>query len=408
VVLAGWIGVLVVCSIVISFACDSFESAADFLGRKMPPGIKGATINAVGSSLPELFTSSYLLFVHYGVRGNPEGFAASIATCAGSAVFNSVLIPFACLCMVFWKGVKRPDGGIEVVDHITLDRRGVIRDGVFYLCAVSVLVYFLQGTSTTPVDGRPTMAGWMGWVMVGVYLVYFAILMSWRGDSSDRNDTEETTGEHEPDSGASITRALVTLDFNGLLFDGRGFVDEKDTARAWIVLALAMGVIGTACYWLAEAVMESATLLGVPAYFTAVILGAAATSVPDTILSVKDARKGEYDDAVSNAVGSNIFDITICLGLPLGLFGLLGRGDLDGLVLLDGVGTADVQILVLALLGVTFTVLAIFLIGARIGRAKAILLLTLYLVWTSLIVYRGLQQVQPESAGASWTGESRR
>ena len=59
-VLAGWIGVLVLCSVVISFACDSFEEAADFLGRNMPPGIKGATINAVGSSLPELFTASYL------------------------------------------------------------------------------------------------------------------------------------------------------------------------------------------------------------------------------------------------------------------------------------------------------------------------------------------------------------
>ena len=27
--------------------------------------------------------------------------------------------------------------------------------------------------------------------------------------------------------------------------------------------------------------------------------------------------KGDYDDAVSNAVGSNIFDICVALGLPL-------------------------------------------------------------------------------------------
>ena len=42
--------------------------------------------------------------------------------------------------------------------------------------------------------------------------------------------------------------------------------------------------------------------MGIPSYFTAVVLAAAATSVPDTVLSVKDARKGEYDDAVANAV----------------------------------------------------------------------------------------------------------
>ena len=40
-----------------------------------------------------------------------------------------------------------------------------------------------------------------------------------------------------------------------------------------------------------------------------VIIAAAATSVPDTILSIKDARKGNYNDAISNALGSNIFDI---------------------------------------------------------------------------------------------------
>ena len=31
------------CSYVLAKACDSFEGAADFIGRKMPPGIKGAT-----------------------------------------------------------------------------------------------------------------------------------------------------------------------------------------------------------------------------------------------------------------------------------------------------------------------------------------------------------------------------
>ena len=36
----------------IMYGCNLFEPAADYLGRNMRDGVKGATINAVGSSLP--------------------------------------------------------------------------------------------------------------------------------------------------------------------------------------------------------------------------------------------------------------------------------------------------------------------------------------------------------------------
>ena len=43
---------------------------------------------------------------------------------------------------------------------------------------------------------------------------------------------------------------------------------------------------------------------------------AAGTSVPDALASVSVARAGQGDMAVANAVGSNIFDIWLGLGLP--------------------------------------------------------------------------------------------
>ena len=36
-----------------------FEIASDFLGRKLPAGIKGATLNAVASSMPEFLTTVF-------------------------------------------------------------------------------------------------------------------------------------------------------------------------------------------------------------------------------------------------------------------------------------------------------------------------------------------------------------
>ena len=90
--------VIVLTAIVIMYACDSFEEASDFLGRNMKEGTKGRTINAIGSSLPELFTTLILLFGPHIFpsifkASGDEGFSAGIATCAGSAIFNAVIIP---------------------------------------------------------------------------------------------------------------------------------------------------------------------------------------------------------------------------------------------------------------------------------------------------------------------------
>merc|ERR1719326_1970586 len=50
---------------------------------------------------------------------------------------------------------------------------------------------------------------------------------------------------------------------------------------------------------------------------------AAGTSVPDAIGSLLVAKNGQGDMAVSNAIGSNVFDILLGLGLPWVLNGLI-------------------------------------------------------------------------------------
>lgn len=70
------------------------------------PGIRGASIEAVASSLPELFTTLFLLFVFH----DEDGFSAGIATCAGSAIFNAALIPAICIIAVSTKVSRRVTG----------------------------------------------------------------------------------------------------------------------------------------------------------------------------------------------------------------------------------------------------------------------------------------------------------
>ena len=44
---------------------------------------------------------------------------------------------------------------------------------------------------------------------------------------------------------------------------------------------------------------------------------ATGTSIPDTLSSVMVARQGEGDMAVANAIGSNVFNIFLGIGLPM-------------------------------------------------------------------------------------------
>jgi cation:H+ antiporter len=118
----------------------------------------------------------------------------------------------------------------------------------------------------------------------------------------------------------------------------------------------------------------------IPLIFVAVVLSAAATSVPDTIISIKDARKGNYDDAVSNALGSNIFDIAFALGLPLLMYNLIYG---ESIILKAEVLAFTKEVWVFLLLA-TVSALAIMLIGKKFNRRKALLLLGIYALFCFL------------------------
>ena len=129
----------------------------------------------------------------------------------------------------------------------------------------------------------------------------------------------------------------------------------------------------------------------IPLIFVAVVLSAAATSVPDTIISVKDAKKGNFDDAVSNALGSNIFDIAFALGLPVMMYNLIYG---EGMSLNADVLAFTQEVWVFLLIATTIA-LTIMLIGKRFNRSKAFLLLGIYalfLVFVGTQVGEGLQQ----------------
>jgi len=354
------VGLVVLASYMIKYAADQFEGAADYLGRNMAPGIKGATINAIGSSMPELLTSMAFIFTISQLE-IADGILAAVAVTAGSAVFNAVVIPALVILAVTLTGPK--------VKEIALQKSTVIRDGVFLLLAEFILIIAL---------GLEILSWATAAIMVGTYFLYFGYLMY----QMNRGWTDEEFEDDEDDDDEVPTSKLgmwLKFDFTTLWFNG----SITNNADGWKILGLSVLVLAVACHMLAEAVVLSAAALNVPVYITSVILAAAATSVPDTVLSVKDARKGNYDDAVSNALGSNIFDITICTGLPILIYTLL----FGSITMSVSDALADqVQLLRIVLFGVTAAILAMFLKAKAVGTREAIIMLIMYTGWISWII----------------------
>ena len=72
-------------------------------------------------------------------------------------------------------------------------------------------------------------------------------------------------------------------------------------------------------------VVESATalakILGVSERMISLTIIALGTSLPELVTSISATRKKEYDIAIGNVVGSNIFNIGIVVGVPVAIMG---------------------------------------------------------------------------------------
>nr|AKN21562.1 slc24a-1 [Schmidtea mediterranea] len=84
----------------------------------------------------------------------------------------------------------------------------------------------------------------------------------------------------------------------------------------WITFINSCIWIGMYSYIMIWMITVIGFTLGIPDSVMGLTFIAAGSSVPDAIASVLVVREGQGDMAVSNAVGSNVFDILICMGVP--------------------------------------------------------------------------------------------
>ena len=115
-----------------------------------------------------------------------------------------------------------------------------------------------------------------------------------------------------------------------LITIARKKVDKEDESEVLpMTKALFFTIIGLVGIILgSNFVVDSATFLaesmGVSQRIISLTIIAFGTSLPELVTSVTATKKGEYDIAIGNVVGSNIFNIGVVIGLPVALLGGIG------------------------------------------------------------------------------------
>ena len=140
------------------------------------------------------------------------------------------------------------------------------------------------------------------------------------------------------------------------------------------LVGLAVLLVGGTLF--VEGAVDMAIALGMSEKLVGLTVVAIGTSLPELVSSVVAARKGHSDLAVGNVLGSNIFNVLVCLGAA-GLAGPI-RAELS---------TLTVELSVLA----GFTLLAVFLMrGTRkITRVEGAIAVACYVAFLAWTIVRG-------------------
>ncbi len=274
------------CATAIWWCSEQLSHGTGAIGEiyRISPGVRGATLDAVASSFPELCTVVFALIAGH--------FDAGVGTIAGSALFNILVIPALSSLAV---------GGLVVRASV------VKRDGLFYVGVVLafILVFYFGAPGAKGPAFRllPRWAGIAGILAYAAYAIALAMQSRKGEDDAAPDDPEEGEAPATNDDDPAPAKPSVGIAV------GR--------------IAIGMAGVGVACHFLVEHGLLIFTQLGLSPAVAGVTLLAAATSLPDTLLSVFAARRGDADGAIANAFASNSFDILICLGVPILVVGNL-------------------------------------------------------------------------------------
>ncbi len=341
--------------IVDEYFLSALDNIADWL--KMPPSVAGATLLAVGTSAPELGTSMFALFLP---DTNP---ALGIGTVVGSAIFQLLIV--VGITAMLAKSSK-------------LHARAVMRDGLVYLLAATMLFLIVQDMVITFTETVILFVSYLG------YLGLMFFTRNLIGEPQKQNIVDaleveiEQLQEHTPKTRWKAALELILLPVSWPL----SFIPnvEKEKKYTFPVFAFCVLAIAVLSYVIVISAEEFALALGIPSSIIALTILAGGTSLPELVSSAILAREGKGDMAIANAIGSNSFDIMISLGFPVLIFSLLTGQSAY-------IDDANVSTSVLLLIIVTIAVLVLLTFEKyKITKRLGVALIVMYSLYAILVV----------------------
>ncbi|MGD1903477.1 MAG: calcium/sodium antiporter [Geitlerinemataceae cyanobacterium] len=252
--LLGWFSVFALSLLVLIRASDVFTERAEIVGRffGLPPFAIGVAIVAIGTSLPELMSSTVAV-----VQGSSE---IAIGNVIGSNIANIFLII----------GITATFG-----KKIVLEYEIASIDLPLFLGATLLMALMVSSDGFTIGEAVLSVLAYV------VYLLYTV---------SQRDREEEIPGD---------TSRLSRL-----------------PKRAIVVLVLSSVFIFLGADYTVRSVVEISRLLDIAPDIIAISALAFGTSLPELTVSIVCARKGNPEVAVGNVLGSNIFNSLMVTGVP--------------------------------------------------------------------------------------------
>ena len=145
-------------------------------------------------------------------------------------------------------------------------------------------------------------------------------------------------------------------------------------ALLFTVIGIASIVIGS--NFVVDNASALAKAIGISEKMIALTIIALGTSLPELVTSITATKKGEYDIAIGNVVGSNIFNIGMVLGIPVAIFG----------------GIPKITFNYIDLFVMLMSALLLFLFSLedrKIKKSEGLIFLFIFIVYYSYVIYAG-------------------
>lgn len=157
--------------------------------------------------------------------------------------------------------------------------------------------------------------------------------------------------------------------------------EEQDEKKMPLLKALIFTVLGIVMIvfgsdFVVDSASQIARAIGISEKMIALTIIALGTSLPELVTSITATKKGEYDIAIGNVVGSNIFNLGVVVGIPVAIFGGI-----------DKISFNSVDLIVFL---VSTVMLFFFSVDDRkITRKEGIIFLLVFIAYYSYVICMG-------------------